>query len=135
EIALGVEGVDAEGGGRLPNDVLAGDISAFSCEAASLQRGLAMETGSGVARCDYVDHAAELTAVLGGVVPGEHVHRLQIFHFKRRSEGGGAIVERRDTVDYVLHTVLGPARVKHAIGFEEPSGLRVDQVQNIAAGL
>ncbi len=134
EIAIGGHGFDGEPGGGAAGRVLARRVAAHAGEAASFERGHAVEAGPRVARRAQFDDAAQLAAELGRIPGRAHSHRLELVDAQRLGERGRAIVAQRDTVDHVLHLVFRPARMQDAVGFQQPAGLGGDQIDERPPG-
>ena len=114
--------------------VLSGEKSAGGVETAALEIRADMKSGLLVAVAIDFDDAAEFPSVLGRVSGGANSHGLELVDPERLCERGRAVVEERDAIDHVLHLVLGAARVKDTVGFEQPAGFSVHHFEDRSAG-
>ena len=87
-----------------------------------------MKAGAVLAGGDDLDHASELAAVLGRIAARENAHAAHVFGADLGRERGRTVVRHREPVDDELGLVFGTARVQDAVGFDQPSGLRIHQV-------
>jgi hypothetical protein len=92
-----------------------------------------MEAAARVAARRDIHDAAQLAAVLRRERPGDHVDRFDLGVRQLGRECGRAVVLHRHAVDDDERLVLGAARMQHAVRFDEPSGLQVDDVEELAA--
>ncbi len=84
---------------------------------------------------DDFDDAAQFPPIFGRKTRRQHAQRLDIARIKRRCKRRRAILRQRQPVHHELHVVFRAARVKHAVGFIQPSRLFGHQVQQLAPRL
>ena len=70
-----------------------------------------MYTTRGIAVCYGFDYASDLAAEFSWNTRGVHLHRLHILEILRSGKCRRAVIENRESVDYILRIVFGAPRV------------------------
>ena len=87
-----------------------------------------MKSGGQVVGRVNLDNSAQFPSFRCWVSSGLNFHFIDVVKAWWRCEGGRPVFEHGNTIDDVLHLVLGSTRMKDAIGFQRPSGLVTDNV-------
>src|SRR5207302_4138299 len=109
-------------------------IAVGGAEAAAGKTRLSVKTLAHVADCRDFNHSAQLASVLGRKACGQDADRIDIIGFNFRGDCRGAVVRQGNAIDYILRLIFGAARMKNAVGLQQPSRLGIDQVNDRAAG-
>ena len=77
-----------------------------------------------------LDHASQAATELGGNTGSAHRHGFEFIYAQALGEGRRTIVVERNAVNDVLHIIFGSARMQHAVGLQQPAGLRVHDIDH-----
>ena len=134
EISISAGGRYRHADSALLASMLHDGVPAPSTEAAERRGDRGAEASACVRHRHNLDHAPELPAVFRGITTSQDCHRLHIIRAKFRGEDRRTVIGHGQPVHHVLRLVLRTSRMQDAVGFEQPSGLRVDNVRQGTPG-